>query len=187
MGLDMNLYRESYVKNWEHNGPDRQHTFDIKLGGVTRKDIKPERISYIVEEVAYWRKFNALHSWFVNECGNGEDNCQKIYLGTEKLEELLKLLKEVKLLLDSSELIIKKSTESWSGKEIEIAEYACSDEVMELFPTQPGFFFGGTDINEIYKSDVEKTIGIIDTLLKEEEKNDGLGFYGGEFYYQASW
>ena len=28
------------------------------------------------EEVAYWRKFNALHNWFVQNCQDGVDECQ---------------------------------------------------------------------------------------------------------------
>jgi hypothetical protein len=181
----MYLYRETYVKNWDHLLPKDQHQFEIKKGGVIRKDIKPERICYIVEEVAYWRKFNALHNWFVTECGNGEDKCQKIYVENSMLEELLKTLKEVKLLLNSSKLITRSVT-GWKG-DVEIEVYDCEDQIMDLFPPTPGFFFGSTEITELYKQDVEDTIVTIENLLKEQAENVDHGLYGGDFYYRASW
>lgn len=57
-------------------------------------------------QVAYWRKANQIHNWFVQHCGGGEDNCQRIYVSREDLEELLKTCKKV---LKSCEL-----EESWS-------------------------------------------------------------------------
>ena len=61
MGLDMYLYKKSYVKNWQHMKPESLHKITIKKGGKVRKDIKTDRITYIIEEVAYWRKANAIH------------------------------------------------------------------------------------------------------------------------------
>ena len=81
MGLDMYLYKKSYVQNWEHTPTENKHTISIKKGGKVRKDIKPERICYITEQIAYWRKFNALHGWFVNECASGVDECQDMSPG----------------------------------------------------------------------------------------------------------
>ena len=67
----MYLYKKTYVQNWEHTSPEKKHTISIKKGGKVRKDIKPERICYITEQIAYWRKFNALHGWFIENCGGG--------------------------------------------------------------------------------------------------------------------
>jgi len=91
MGLDMYMSKKTYVKQWSHNKPEDQFDVDVKKGGEPFTPIKKERISEVVEEVGYWRKFNALHNWFVNECGDGEDNCQEIYIG-DKLPELLETL-----------------------------------------------------------------------------------------------
>lgn len=71
MGLEMYLYKHTYVKNFGHLPPEYQHEITVKKGGVVLTDIKSERISYIIEEVASWRKFNAIHGCFVNECANG--------------------------------------------------------------------------------------------------------------------
>ena len=71
----MYLYKKTYVQNWEHTSPEKRHTFEIKMGGEIRKDIKPERICYIVEQIAYWRKFNALHGCnHSNQSGNANCN-----------------------------------------------------------------------------------------------------------------
>jgi hypothetical protein len=160
MGLDMYLYKKTYVQNWEHNPPEQHHQIEIKRGGVLRKDIKPNRICYITEQVAYWRKFNALHGWFVNECGGGIDECQDINVDEDKLVELLETLKKV-----SDNFTLAK----------------------ELLPPVQGFFFGGDEIDEYYKEDVNSTIKIIEELLKEHEQSKEYGLYSGDFEYRASW
>jgi hypothetical protein len=160
MGLDMYLYKRTYVQNWEHNPPEQQHQIEIKRGGVLRPDIKPSRISYITEQVAYWRKFNALHGWFVDNCASGLDECQAIHVEDEKMVELLETLKEV-----SSNF----------------------DKANELLPPVQGFFFGGDEVDEYYKEEVNSTIKIIEELLKEHELSKEFGLYSGDFEYRASW
>ena len=95
MGLDMYLYKKTYVKNWDHMGPEERHEITILKGGKPRSDIKPERISEIVEEVGYWRKANAIHAWFVKNVQDGNDDCGEYYASVEKLSELLGLVNEV--------------------------------------------------------------------------------------------
>ena len=156
----MYLYKKTYVQNWEHNPPEQQHQIEIKKNGVVRTDIKPNRICYITEQVAYWRKFNALHGWFVNECAGGVDECQNINVDEDKMKELLETLKEVSSNFDKAE---------------------------ELLPPVQGFFFGGDEIDEYYKEDVNSTIKIIEELLEEHEQSKEHGLYSGDFEYRASW
>ena len=156
----MYLYKRTYVQNWEHNPPEQQHQIEVKKNGVVRNDIKPNRICYITEQVAYWRKFNALHGWFVNECGGGIDECQNINVDEDKLVELLETLKKV-----SDNFTLAK----------------------ELLPPVQGFFFGGDEIDEYYKEDVNSTIKIIEELLEEHEQSKEHGLYSGDFEYRASW
>lgn len=186
MGLDMYLYKKTYVKNWEHNGPDGQHKITVKIGNKVRKDIKPERITYITEEVAYWRKFNALHNWFVEKLANGEDDCQELYVSKEVLEELLATLEKVSKILNKANLVEKK-IKGWDNKEHSVRVYDCEKEILELFPPAQGFFFGGYEIDEWYKEEVEEAIETIENLLSETSENIAKGLYGGDFYYQASW
>ena len=186
MGLDMYLHKKTYVKNWEHNGPDNQHQITVNKGGVTRTDIKPERICYITEEVAYWRKFNALHGWFVNECADGVDECQSIYVGEDKLKELLELLKKVQMIINQSELKVTV-LKDWNGDDYEQKVYNCEEKIKELLPPTQGPFFGGYEVDEWYKENVDETVTIIEDLLKEQEASKEHGLWSSHIYYQASW
>ena len=144
MGLDMYLNKKSNVQNWSRQSPEEQHEITIKKGGVVRTDIKPERITSIVERVAYWRKFNALHYWFVQNCQNGVDDCRESYVSSDKLKVLLENLKQI----DSDH-----------------------SKAPELLPTAEGFFFGGTEFDEYYFQDVKETIQVLEELLQEEESD----------------
>lgn len=181
MGLDMYMSKKTYVKQWSHNTPEEQFNVDVKKGGEPFNKIKPERVSYVVEEVSYWRKFNALHNWFVNECADGEDNCQEIYIG-ERLPQLLETLQKVKEVYENSpKKVVSVKSGFSNGKEtfyeVEVPED--TDTLDELFPTSSGFFFGGTEYDEYYIQEVNETIELIEGLLKEDEN--------GDYYYQASW
>ena len=183
----MYLYKKTYVKNWEHTNPELRHEFTVKIGGNVRPDIKPERICYITEEVAYWRKFNALHGWFVEQCGGGVDECQEIYVGEDKMEELLKVLKQVSEVLNRSKEVVKV-LQDWNGKDYEVKSFDCEDELDGIFSPTQGFFFGSGEIDEYFKKDVENTIEIVENLLSENKEDDAVkGLYGGDFYYRASW
>lgn len=141
----MYLNKKTYVKNWDHIKPEERHEVKVYKAGKIVLTIKPERITYIEEEIAYWRKFNALHQWFVENVQNGEDNCKSSYVGREQFQELLNVLKKVE------------------------ANHELADD---LLPTQPGFFFGNTEYDENYFENVSETIRIIEELLSEEEEAD---------------
>jgi len=146
MGLDQYLYKKTYVKNWDHMKPEEQHEVIVKRGGEVLHDIKPERIANVTEDVCKWRKFNALHKWFVENCQDGEDDCREYYVSREQLTELLEILNKVK----------------------EFKNDPTNEELEDLLPTTSGFFFGGTAYDEYYFDEVERTIEILSELLKEE-------------------
>jgi hypothetical protein len=179
MGLDMYLYKKTYVKNWEHTPKETKFSITIKRGGKKFEGIKTDRISEITESVGYWRKFNALHNWFVQELADGVDDCKEIYFDESKMKEILGILIKVKSILDGSPKKKVQVHTGWAnGKETyEEGEAYDTDEVEELLPTTSGFFFGGTEYDEWYYGQVFNTIKMFEELLEE----------GGEFYYQASW
>lgn len=49
----------------------------------------------IFEEVAYWRKANSIHNWFVQNVQEDVDDCDMYEVTKDKLEELLNLVKGV--------------------------------------------------------------------------------------------
>ncbi len=141
MGLDMYLSKKTYVKQWDHQSPEEQYEVVVTKGGKPVDSIKPNRVSYVVEEAGYWRKANQIHRWFVENVQHGEDNCGEYYVGSEKLAELLELCQKVKA--DNS-----------------LAE--------ELLPSASGFFFGGTDYDEWYFNDIENTIAVLEEALEDD-------------------
>ena len=138
MGLDMYLSKKTYVKHWDHNGDDNFKITIKKRGGHM---IKPKRITYIEEEVAYWRKSNQIHHWFVNNVQNGNDDCGDYFVSGDYLRELLNLCKEVE-------------------KDPSAAQ--------EILPTQGGFFFGDTSYDEYYMQDIKQTIKVLEEILEED-------------------
>lgn len=58
------------------------------------------------------------------------------------------------------------------------AVLANHSKAVELLPTQSGFFFGGTEYDQWYFSDLEQTVKIIEPLIKDDEN---------EYSYRASW
>jgi len=181
MGLDMYLYKKTYVQNWSYQSKDDTHTITVKKGGKVRKDIKPERVSEITEHVGQWRKFNALHSWFINNFADGVDDCRMIYVGEDGLKQALEVLQKVKAALDKAGKKVASIHVGWKDGEkmYEDMEVYDADEVEKLLPTASGFFFGGTEYDEYYYDEVCRTIELFEELLKEESD--------GDYYYEASW
>jgi hypothetical protein len=145
MGLDMYLDKETYVKNWDFQKPEEKHEITIKKGGKVVEDISPDKIKFIVEEVGYWRKANAIHKWFVDNIQDGVDNCQRSYVSRDELQQLLSLIEKI---IENNSL------------------------AAELLPTQSGFFFGGTEYDEWYFKDLEDTKKILTEALSYPPTSD---------------
>lgn len=96
-------------------------------------------------EAGYWRKANAVHKWFVDNCQGGNDDCGYYHVSREQLQELRDLCRRV---IDFKHL------------------------ANELLPAQGGFFFGSTDYDEYYYQDLEQTVRIIDQALTLPESWD---------------
>lgn len=156
MGLDMYLSKKTYVKHWEHNG-DNNFEIEVSKHSIPAEHIKPERITYVIEEVGYWRKSNQIHNWFVRNVQDGEDNCNEYEVSKEDLETLLEVCNQV---------------------------LANHDLAEELLPSQNGFFFGSTDYDEWYFKDLEHTVEIIESIFSEKDKN---GYLSGDILYGSSW
>jgi hypothetical protein len=119
----------------------------------------------IFEDVGCWRKANQIHSFFVRECQNGEDNCQLTRISEYKLNKLMSLCKQA---ITYKEVYLNDGI--IQGKPLE-----------EILPTADGFFFGGTEFDEWYFQDIEETIEILTKVLKETD------FETQTIFYRASW
>ena len=145
MGLDMYLYKKTYIRQGDFYKPESVNEVIVKTGGEIDKKIDPKKIKYVVEEAGYWRKANQIHRWFVENVQRGTDDCGSYWVSREKLEELLDLCKRVK------------------------EDNSLADE---LLPSTSGFFFGGTEYDEWYFNDIDSTIKIIEDCLSDESADD---------------
>lgn len=164
MGLDMYLSKKNYVGAM-YDFLKVEGTIDITIGGK-KLPINFNRVSYIEEEVGYWRKANAIHKWFVDNVQNGNDDCGEYEVSFEQLQDLLAICKVLK-----SKMVLSED-ENENGNKYVVNYTICN----ELLPTQDGFFFGSTNYDEWYYKDIEYTIKIIESL-------DGKD----EYYYHSSW
>ena len=153
MGLDMYLAvtadDDRLVAATEQNGL-LQHWND---GDV--KDLDEHNKQLVI---AYWRKVNAIHSWFVRTQANGVDECQSIPVSREALEDLLNRAKQV---LDRGGT--QEAAREWD------------------LETRRGFFFGSTAYDEWYLENLRETITQLEAVLKAEWPMPV------SFIYQASW
>ena len=92
-----------------------------------------------VNEVAYWRKANAIHGWIINRT-NAVDDCTPINLYKQDIIDLRNTCQEV--LIDPS-------------------------KAEELLPPMGGFFFGSTDINDWYLENVKETVEKLTTIINQ--------------------
>lgn len=135
MGLDMYLYRkvnggEPVIK--KYTGPNE------------------EEISYTVpgEPVAYWRKVNQVHGWFVTNVQDGVDDCQTSDVTRDDLVVLYKLSRQ-----------------------------ALVDRNPELLPTVEGSFFGSANADEWYWHGLVDTCEMLSKELNDSRYTDAEYIY----------
>ena len=141
MGLDMYLYKKEFV-----NPVKEDENKIIEWKNVFSKDeinsVELKEVSYIVLEVGYWRKVNAVHRWFVENVQHGVDNCAAYYVTYAQLQEL---------------------------KELCLKALSDRDRAIEYLPPQSGFFFGSVEPDEWYFQGLEDTVKIISKLSPDGE------------------
>ena len=177
MGLDMFLFKVKRIGNatlkqiyavdeyfgWKNRGEKYKYCSMKRWCGIDKKEVdmdlakayEPEYVERdcfksVFEEMAYWRKANQIHAWFVKNVQKGEDDCGDYEVTKRQLEELLSVCKKV----------------------IETPNLA-----KELLPVQAGFFFGNTEYDGWYFSKVENTIKQLETILEDTDFNNWIVFY----------
>jgi hypothetical protein len=114
-------------------------------------ELNGKRVKEVIVEALYWRKANSIHKWFVDNVQEGNDDCGNYWVPREKLEELRQLILEVLETKDASKL-----------------------------PPQSGFFFGSTEVDEWYWSDLRNTAERLEQALQEFPDD-------WDFEYYSSW
>jgi hypothetical protein len=117
---NMNLYQKvkGYIKHFEE--------YDYSWDSLLTK-------------VAYWRKANQIHRWFVENVQNGKDECEVYEVNINHLI----------LLCNYCDMILKGEAEPW-----------------DVLPTSSGFFFGSTDYDRFYFKEIRETHHTLDVLIQ---------------------
>lgn len=148
MGLDM--YLTASISLWPtlYKGHEKivetlNEMFNIKPDGYC----VASEVSF---EVAYWRKSNQIHKWFVDNCQDGRDECQTTFVPRVSLEELLEVCNKV---LEDKNL------------------------ASELLPVASGFFFGSEDYDESYFEDIKLTAERLTKILADKTLDEADFYY----------
>ena len=153
MGLDMYLSAKKYLPSSDVFGKDRHIMFMKVADAIDAKPMGDFESIEVKVSAAYWRKANHIHRWFVENVQGGEDNCASYYVSHDKLEELYNLCYSIQ---------------------------QNKDAAAELLPTVSGFFFGGTEYDEWYYENVNKTAEQVQAAINNFPN-------GWDFYYESSW
>lgn len=141
MGLDMYLTASTYhPKTTYADGEARESEVFAKVINAINAEtfVTGDFPAVSVEvNVAYWRKANAIHGWFVRNVQNGEDNCGRYYVTREALLELQ-----------------------------EACIQALADRSSDVLAPTEGFFFGSSEKDEYWEAELRETVITIGKLLK---------------------
>lgn len=151
MGLDMYLYANKYISKAEWRGEEASKQFDeivkiMQADEFIRKDLPSGSVNF---QVAYWRKANQIHKWFVDNVQGGEDDCREYGVSREQLQKLLDTCHKVQ------------------------ADITLADEYL---PPSEGFFFGSNDIDEWYWQDIDSTIEMLTNTLAHTPEDYGFTY-----------
>jgi len=140
MGLDMYLSAKKYMsKYFDPTDTDKIKKIN-EIFNVDGEEDGDYGAQEVIFRVAYWRKANQIHQWFVDNCQDGVDECQETWLSRDQLRSLLDLCEKI------------------------IADPKLGEE---LLPTQSGFFFGSTEYDEYYMDDVRYTVERLTKILND--------------------
>lgn len=118
------------------------------------------------QEVAYWRKANQIHAWFVDNFLGGKDECRPSSVVT--LDDLLDLRSLCQTILDY------KNNKGGPF-------YEWQDTAATVLPCRSGFFFGSTAYDENYLYDMENTVKQINEIEATHEGGHHM------YFYESSW
>lgn len=146
MGLDQYLQAKTLVVGGEHAPEGSRTTYDKIITAVGSPAVREETVpmATVSVSVGYWRKENAIHQWFVDNCQDGVDDCRESFVSHDQLKELKERCEKV------------------------LADHSLADE---LLPTTDGFFFGSTDYDDWYFTGLQETVEIVDTCLSPQYEN----------------
>lgn len=140
MGLDMYFSAKKYMSKYFDTADVKRIEQVNDIFGVTGIEDEDYGAQEVTFRVAYWRKANAIHDWFVKNCQDGRDECQEAWVSREQMQELIDICKQI------------------------IADPKKADD---LLPTASGFFFGSTEYDDWYMGQLQYTADRMEKILKD--------------------
>lgn len=204
MGLDMYINRK--VRRYRKD--DGTYTFN--LDGYESDRFGCGNGECVETEVAYWRKANAIHKWFVDNAQDGEDECQETEIDIGVIREIrdlcLSILKDMKgKVLRVPKKDVKSFKEIYGQKDgfkqrivIDPDNFSSFEKVTDYhvvsdtsicrdrLPTESGFFFGSVKYNGTYFWYLAKTIEMMNCIIDEDAELRESGARP-TYSYVASW
>ena len=158
MGLDMYLYASKYSSDLSHDLDRVGDFYPKELVGLGKRNAERNFLSVTKEyQIGYWRKANAIHKFFVDNCADGEDNCKPMWVSSKTLQKLKSFCDDI-----------------LKDKDVEKAK--------KYLPTTEGFFFGSIDYDDWYFDDLQYTSDLLGEVLQFLKDNPDY-----DITYEASW
>lgn len=146
MGLDMYLYFRKYDSILRCDSKDIDGFYPPELDVFAREHFKRNFLSKTTDyQIGYWRKANAIHKWIVDNCADGIDECQTIYVYDVQLKDLYDCV--CKVLDDPT-------------------------KAKSLLPTSEGFYFGSQEYGDWYFDDLKYTKDLLERVMDFLKEHD---------------
>lgn len=142
-------------------------------------------------EIAYWRKANEIHKWFVDNVQNGENDCGSYILTKENLQDLLSLVTDVLMHCELKEGTIRngytikkglfgfrKKYNKMKGK---VLTRSSKRYCKKHLPTFSGCFYGSLDYDEYYYNDLVYTKDILKEILLNYDFDEVTLYYESSY------
>lgn len=140
MGLDMYLTRSEHkylLKNGSFSSSINDYAND-NLGVSNTVDLK--------YQIAYWRKANQIHNWFVKHIQKDKDDCGSYYVGIESLYNLYDICKNILNEFDGVKFTIIERVKAFYDKENSVKEKG-----NKKFKYVNSFTFNANKLNIMFK------------------------------------
>lgn len=136
MGLDMYFTAKKWEGCSRYDG-NKKLEYDPELSWfdayILDRSFKSVETKY---KIGYFRKFNALHKYIVDNFADGIDDCKPVWLGEDYCKQILEVLKSV-----------------------------TKENAAEVLPTGSGCFFGSIEYDDWYFEDVKDAIELFEKIV----------------------
>lgn len=147
--------------------------------------------------IGCFRKFNALHGYIVDKCAGGVDDCKEIVINKQTIEKLIEIFDNI---IKARQKSFKTNNSNLDINNISDEEFLeltrdnsdWKNEAYLLLPPRKGFFFGSTEVDELYYKDCIEALDLFKKMkdlldYQEQHKNELKSTEVLKIICQPSW